>query len=102
MRTFLDAKAMAKAMRETLATKGLGISHSEALEIVARLRCEGTALLSERAGRPPASLRRESGDVFFEPGRPRSRRIFRRDGSGAVTGFVDRRDGHDLAWERIP
>jgi hypothetical protein len=36
MRTFIDAKAMAKAMRETLAARGCEISHSEALEIVAR------------------------------------------------------------------
>ena len=36
MRTFLDAKAMAKAMREALAGHGLAISHSQALEIVAR------------------------------------------------------------------
>ena len=36
MRTFLDAKAMAKAMREALADKNIEISHSETLEIVAR------------------------------------------------------------------
>jgi hypothetical protein len=36
MRTFMDAKAMAKAMRDTLAARGSEISHSEALEIVAR------------------------------------------------------------------
>jgi len=36
MRTYLDAKAMAKAMREALAAKELSLSHSEALEIVAR------------------------------------------------------------------
>lgn len=36
MRDFRDAKAMAKAMRETLATRNIEISHSEALEIVAR------------------------------------------------------------------
>lgn len=36
MRTFRDAKAMAKAMREALAAKGLDLQHSEALEIVAR------------------------------------------------------------------
>ncbi len=36
MRTFLDAKAMAKAMRETLAASDVTISHSQALEIVAR------------------------------------------------------------------
>ncbi|WP_299934971.1 glyoxalase superfamily protein [uncultured Nitratireductor sp.] len=36
MRDFSDAKAMAKTMRATLASKGMSISHSEALEIVAR------------------------------------------------------------------
>lgn len=36
MRTYLDSKAMAKAMRERLAEKGVDIAHSEALEIVAR------------------------------------------------------------------
>ncbi|UDF28599.1 UNVERIFIED_ORG: hypothetical protein LHK14_13880 [Roseateles sp. XES5] len=36
MRDFRDAKAMAKAMRETLAARNIEISHSEALETVAR------------------------------------------------------------------
>lgn len=36
MRTFLDSKAMAKAMRSALAEKDVAISHSEALEVVAR------------------------------------------------------------------
>jgi len=36
MRDYRDAKAMAKAMRETLATRNIEITHSEALEIVAR------------------------------------------------------------------
>ena len=36
MRTFLDAKAMAKAMREALAESKVEISHSRALEVVAR------------------------------------------------------------------
>ncbi len=36
MRTYRDAKAMAKAMREALAERKLDIQHSEALEIVAR------------------------------------------------------------------
>lgn len=36
MRDHRDAKAMAKAMREALAARGTTISHSEALEIVAR------------------------------------------------------------------
>jgi len=36
MRTYRDAKAMAKAMREALVERQLDISHSQALEIVAR------------------------------------------------------------------
>lgn len=36
MRSYRDAKAMAKAMREALAERKLDIQHSEALEIVAR------------------------------------------------------------------
>ena len=36
MRNYRDAKAMAKAMREALAENKLDISHSQALEIVAR------------------------------------------------------------------
>lgn len=36
MRTFKDAKAMAKAMREALAAKNVDIPHGEALEIVAK------------------------------------------------------------------
>jgi hypothetical protein len=36
MRTVADAKAMAKTLRESLAERGLALSHSECLEIVAR------------------------------------------------------------------
>lgn len=36
MRDYRDAKAMAKALREALARRSLEITHSEALEIVAR------------------------------------------------------------------
>ena len=33
---------------------------------------------------------------FFNPGAPRSRRIFCRNASGEITGFVDRREGRDI------
>ncbi|MAY62327.1 MAG: bleomycin resistance family protein [Rhizobiales bacterium] len=36
MRSFLDAKAMARAMRETLSESGVSITRGQALEIVAR------------------------------------------------------------------
>jgi predicted enzyme related to lactoylglutathione lyase len=36
MRTYQDAKAMARALRESLAARNVSLSHSECLEIVAR------------------------------------------------------------------
>src|SRR6185436_497489 len=36
MRTYLQSKAMAKSLRESLAAKNLSLSHSECLEIVAQ------------------------------------------------------------------
>jgi hypothetical protein len=43
-------------------------------------------------------LKAEAPDVFFVPGQPRVRKIFLRDASGHVTGFVDRREGRDVKW----
>jgi catechol 2,3-dioxygenase-like lactoylglutathione lyase family enzyme len=36
MRTYLDAKAMAKSLRAALAAKNIALSHSESLELVAK------------------------------------------------------------------
>lgn len=36
MRSYIEAKAMAKSLRDSLASKGVALSHSECLEIVAR------------------------------------------------------------------
>ncbi len=62
---------------------------------------DGDHLMAQRAGRAPQVLLPESGDVFFTPGRPRTRRIFSRGADGRVNGFVDRREGTDLAWTRV-
>jgi len=69
-------------------------------EITTVVRCTDSGLASERAGRPPATYRPEVRDVFFAPGQPRSRRIFTRDATGRVNGFVDRREGEDVRWTR--
>jgi hypothetical protein len=74
MRTVLDAKAMAKAMRETLAVKKIDISHSEALEIVA---CQFgldnwnilSARIEDRAGQAGAPAA-DAGDITFEQAVP--------------------------------
>jgi hypothetical protein len=65
------------------------------------VRRDSDHLVAERPGRAPRILLPESGDVFFTPGRPRTRRIFTRGPDGAVTGFVDRREGTDLVWTRV-
>lgn len=69
--------------------------------IVATLRCAGDSLLMQRPGRPDRVFLAESRDVFFEPGQPRTRRIFQYDAQGQVSGFVDRREARDVAWRRI-
>lgn len=65
------------------------------------IRSDGDHLVAERAGRAPQLLLPESADVFFTPGRPRSRRIFTRTPGGEVSGFADRREGVDLIWTRV-
>jgi len=57
-------------------------------------------LVGTREGRPPVPLAAELRDVFFVPGQLRTRKIFQRDAAGAVVGFVDRREGTDVAWRK--
>ncbi len=70
-------------------------------DVTTTVRCREGELVAERTGRPATIYRPETTDVFFSPGQPRTRRIFQRDASGAVTGFVDRREGHDIVWRKI-
>ncbi len=70
-------------------------------EIETVIACDENGLTSERTGRPASLFKAEAPDVFFEEGRPRTRRLFQRDEDGAITGFVDRREGEDIAWRRI-
>ncbi|HEX4506262.1 MAG TPA: nuclear transport factor 2 family protein [Alphaproteobacteria bacterium] len=71
-------------------------------DIVATIGCNGDALSVERPGKPARTFLAETPDVFFEPGSPRTRRIFQRDAAGHVTGFVDRREERDIAWKKLP
>jgi uncharacterized protein DUF4440 len=70
--------------------------------ITTTIGCSGSGLTSERTDRAPATYRAETSDVFFVPGEPRTRRIFQRDADGNVRGFVDRREGEDILWRRVP
>ena len=71
-------------------------------DIVATISCKGDGLTVERPGKPARSFLAETPDVFFEPGSPRTRRIFQRDAQGHVIGFVDRREERDIAWKKLP
>jgi ketosteroid isomerase-like protein len=65
------------------------------------IHSEADHLAVERSGRPAQLLLRESGDVFFTAGHPRTRRVFLRGADGQVSGFADRREGIDLVWTRL-
>lgn len=69
--------------------------------ITTTIRCRDEGLIAERADRPPARYVAELHDVLFVPGQPRTRRIFQRDADGSIVGFVDRREGEDVRWQRV-
>ena len=71
-------------------------------DIVTKVTCSDSELTSERTGRPAVTMKPEVRDVFFQPGQPRTRRIFLRDAKGEITAFVDRREGLDIRWVRVP
>jgi len=79
---------------------GYSGSYELTADIKGAIRCTHDELLFERPGRPARHFRSELLDVFFEPGEPRTRRIFERDAKGRVTGFVDRREARDVTWRR--
>ncbi len=58
-------------------------------------------LIGARNGRKPATWNAETPDVFFIAGDPRIRKIFQRDASGKVTGFIERRESWDIVWVKI-
>lgn len=67
MRDYLDAKSMARALREALASRSVSINHSEALEIVAGQF--GLANWNILSAKIDAELRRD-GPVAFEQAVP--------------------------------
>jgi hypothetical protein len=58
-------------------------------------------LIGTRDARKPASWHAETSDVFFLSGDPRIRKIFQRDLSGNIIGFVERRESWDIVWLKI-
>jgi hypothetical protein len=48
----------------------------------------------------PVEIKAEIADVLFTPGQPRSRKLFQRDASGKVTGFLSRREERDVVFTK--
>jgi hypothetical protein len=92
-----DPPAIAMTKEQLCAYEG---TYSLTDAFTATVRCVDGGLSVERADRPTVKYLPEVVDVFFAPGQPRSRRIFVRDQRGAVTGFVDRREGEDIRWRK--
>jgi hypothetical protein len=70
-------------------------------EPITTLTLQVGKLIGTRKGRKPVAWNAEAADVFFVKGDPRIRKIFQRDASGKITGFIERRESWDVAWIRI-
>jgi ketosteroid isomerase-like protein len=63
--------------------------------VIFKIARNGDQLTGSVNGAAPYAIAAELTDVLFTPGQPSMRRIFERDASGKITGFVVRRDGRD-------
>jgi hypothetical protein len=66
------------------------------------IRRKGDHLTAGQLGAGAHPLLMESPDLFFVPGQTRIRKLFQRGADGSVTGFLDRREGEDIHWARLP
>jgi hypothetical protein len=69
-------------------------------DIVYTISRQGDHLTGAVNGGSPVVLAAELRDVLFTPGHPRIRKIFQRDESGRVTGYVSRREGRDVMFTK--
>jgi len=74
--------------------------YSGGADLVYLIQWDGKQLVGGRQGGAMKPLKAEVRDVLFVPGQPRIRKIFQRDISGKISGFVDRRESWDLIWRR--
>jgi hypothetical protein len=91
MRTFLDAKVMAKALKKALEEQQVGISHSQALEIVAsEFGCESWNVLAAKIGDSTGA-----GPVAFQQTAPILRIFDESKAKEFYIGFL----GFKLDWQ---
>jgi ketosteroid isomerase-like protein len=68
---------------------------------VVKISRAGEGLVTSTNGGTPAPLEVELKDVLFIPGAPNLRRLFQRDPTGHVVGYISRRDGADLVFKKV-
>jgi hypothetical protein len=78
-----------------------GTYRLEASEEIYLIQVTQGQLVGTRERRKPSPWSPEARDVFFIAGDARIRKIFQRDGSGQVVGFVERRESWDIVWKKI-
>jgi hypothetical protein len=75
-------------------------SYQLAPGITRSILVDGTALVSQRTGKPAEKLIPEAPDIFFRAG-VEGRTLFRRDATGRVDALIDRRNNEDVVWTRV-
>lgn len=65
------------------------------------IRRKDKQILGGKPGEPLIELKAEARDVLFQPNNVYARRVFQRDASGNVTGFIYRNENTDRPWVRI-
>ena len=65
------------------------------------IRREGNRILYQRMNGPTVEQKAETRDVLFTPGAPRVRRIFIREASVQVSGFLVRYENSDTIWRKV-
>jgi hypothetical protein len=77
-------------------------SYRAAPDLLYEIKIDGGELVGGRVGGKSTPLHAELKDVFFVAGSPRTRKIFQRNPKGAIVGYVDRREGEDIVWTKVP
>jgi Domain of unknown function (DUF4440) len=71
--------------------------------VVAVVGREGDHLtIRDRKNKPAKPLLAEAQDLLFVPSEPRFHDLIQRDKTGKITGFIQRREGEDVHWTRLP
>jgi len=94
-----DDPPAVKLPRETL-EEYVGV-YAAGSDYTYRIECDDGELTGTAQGGKPSPLKAELRDVLFTPGQPRTRKIFQRDDTGRVIGFISRREGHDVVLRRV-